>query len=273
MGIINLLPQDYIAGRYRRRANWVCSILFAVVMAGVVGAAFVSDQTGRHTRDVSRRVDADYADAAKLIAQMQQLEVQKALMVTKANGSSALMERVPRSFLLGMLTNSLPKGASLTAVELDTRRTLTASAAPAKAPTAAGVPPSPPPKPPLVVVMDVKGFASTDVEVARFIANLARNPLAASVDLAYSQEKLVDNASMREFQIKLELKSNSQVDGSAVEMLREGRGKVAEGAADASGSGGADLPRAGEACPQGRPQGAPVLLTAGAVVPRQGGQQ
>src|ERR1039458_9805842 len=108
MGIINLLPQDYIAGRYRRRANWVCSILFAVVMAGVVGAAFVSDQNRRHTLEVSRRVDGDYAEAAKLIAQMQQLELQKALMLTKAGGSSALMERVPRSFLLGMLTNSLP---------------------------------------------------------------------------------------------------------------------------------------------------------------------
>jgi Tfp pilus assembly protein PilN len=226
MGIINLLPQDYIAGRYRRRANWVCSILFAVVMAGVVGAAFVSDQSRRHTLEVSRRVDGDYAEAAKLIAQMQQLELQKTLMLTKAGGSSALMERVPRSFLLGMLTNSLPKGASLSAVELDTRRTISSGPAPAKAPSTSGGPPSPPPTPPLVVVMDVKGLASTDVEVARFIANLARNPLAASVDLAYSQEKLVDGSSMREFQIKIELKNNSQVDAKAVQQLTMTNGQL-----------------------------------------------
>lgn len=215
MGIINLLPKDYIAGRYKRRANWVCSILFAVVMAGVVGAAFVSDQSRRHTMEVSHRVDGDYAEAAKLIAQMQQLELQKKLMLTKASTSSALMERVPRSFLLGMLTNSLPKGASLSAVELDTRRTISYSQVPAKASSTSGGPP----KPPLVVVIDVKGLASTDVEVARFIANLARNPLAGSVDLAYSQEKLVDGSSMREFQIKIELRNNSQVDSKAVEQL------------------------------------------------------
>jgi hypothetical protein len=269
MGIINLLPQDYIAGRYRRRANWVCSILFAVVMAGVVGAAFVSDQSRRHTMEVSRRVDADYAEAARLIAQMQQLEVQKAVMLTKASGSSALMERVPRSFLLGMLTNSLPKGASLSAVELDTKRVISYAPAPAKAPATPGAPPAPPPKPPMVVVMAVKGLASTDVEVGRFIATLQHNPVAEAVDLSYSQEKLVDGSSMREFQIKIELKHDSQVDSKAVEMLRGDQGKVA-----------ADSPDAGEAPARPGAQtaatvagGVPIMLTGETAAPRQGGRQ
>ena len=36
------------------------------------------------------------------------------------------------------------------------------------------------------------GMASTDVEVARLMTNLARNPLSATVDLVYSQEKMAE---------------------------------------------------------------------------------
>ena len=43
--------------------------------------------------------------------------------------------------------------------------------------------------PPLVVDLVVTGQAATDVDVARFIANLARNPLLANVDLVYSEER------------------------------------------------------------------------------------
>jgi hypothetical protein len=90
---------------------------------------------------------------------------------------------------------------------------------------------------------------------------------------------------MREFQIKLELKSNSQVDVNAIEMLRAEQGKVAAGATDPSGAGEADLPGASAGTPDAQagtattPRGAApmgeasALLTVGAAAPRQGGQQ
>ena len=65
--------------------------------------------------------------------------------------------------------------------------------------------------------MTVQGLAGTDSQVAKFIANLARNPLIGSVDLSFSQEKLIDKALVREFKLNLKLKDN--VD--AVNLVRE----------------------------------------------------
>ncbi|HOF19359.1 MAG TPA: PilN domain-containing protein [Phycisphaerae bacterium] len=210
MSTINLLPEDYIARRYRRRANWICSILFAIVMTGVVAAILVSGRSYRHTLEVRERVTADYAEAAKLIQQMQQLDAKKRLLLRKAMLSASLMERVPRSYLLGIITNALPENASLVSFDLDIKRIVQLAAPAAGKKGAKGAPAAAKASDP-IVTMTVVGLASTDVEVARLIATLARNPLLNSVDLVYSQEKTIDQTAVREFRIVLELKPNVDV--------------------------------------------------------------
>ena len=241
MSTINLLPEDYIRRGARHRANILCLGLFAVTMVAVVTAALVSEQGTRRTQEVRDQVDASYAHAAMLIRQMQNLDVRKQNMLSKAKSISCLLEKVPRSHLLGVVTNALPDRASLVKVELDSKRVIAAAPTPknneaaskfdsrTQAKQSQALPP--------VVVLDITGMAGTDVDVARFIANLARNPLVATVDLLYSQEKLIDKQPVREFQIHLELKSDADAINDPPESLA-GAGEGIPNSAVAKAQGG-----------------------------------
>ncbi|MCK4602324.1 MAG: PilN domain-containing protein [Phycisphaerae bacterium] len=225
MSTINLLPEDYIQRRLQHRANITCLILFVIVMVGVIGAVLVSEQSSKNTKDVLDRINANYAEAAKLLRQMQSLEAKKRKLVRKAEITSELMERVPRSTILAIITNALPNGTSLVRMKLDTKRIVqpsnhapggskekktkfAAMAAQRKSKTGS-----------LKVVMEIVGRAGTDIEVARVIANLARNPLIDSVDLVYSEQKMINKVPIREFQLKLELIP----DADAIDLHPNGR--------------------------------------------------
>jgi len=197
-------------------------------MLGIGAAAMVSRRSWQNTMQIRDRVNVAYSDAAKLINQMHQLEAKKRKMLEKANLTVSLLERVPRSYLLGALTNALPKGASLEKFDLDTEKVITQdtqrgknsskskkfSKAQSKRQKAQ------PPK--LVLVMEVTGRAGTDVEVAKLITNLAHNPLTDSVDLVYSKEKLINKVAVREFQVEIKLKHDADV----IDALREANVKT-----------------------------------------------
>jgi len=207
MSTINLLPEDYLRNRARKRANILCLILFAVVMVGVLAAAVVTDRNSRNTRKVCEQVNASYAEAARLIEQVNRLRDQKGILLGKAEQASALQERVPRSYILGTLANALPERASVLSIRLETKtadaeRTSKFDAVAAQRTGKA---------PPLVVDLVVTGQAATDVDVARFITGLARNPLLANVDLVYSEQRTVDKNPIREFQVRMEVKPGVDV--------------------------------------------------------------
>ena len=61
----------------------------------------------------------------------------------------------------------------------------------------------------LALVVNVKGKAATDVQVARFIASLARHPLTDMVDLSYSKQSPDKVQASREFQLTVQLKANA----------------------------------------------------------------
>jgi hypothetical protein len=66
--------------------------------------------------------------------------------------------------------------------------------------------------PQLAMALSITGKATTDVQVARFIARLAAHPLTDVVDLAYSKESR-DQQDMgtREFQLSVILKPDADV--------------------------------------------------------------
>lgn len=214
MSIINLLPEEYIERRQRRRANLLCLVLFGVVMAGVLTAGLVSERSRMHTEAVRRRVEDSYAEAAKLIAQMQDLEHRKRTMLRKAELTSALLERIPRSYLLAVVTNALPPEATLRDVKLVRKKVITRAERGRKAKSQEDL------------TMTVTGLAATDVEVARFIAHLARNPLSSAVDLVYSEEEQIKehDTVMREFQVEIVLRTDVDV----IDILHDTRPEPAE---------------------------------------------
>lgn len=216
MSIINLLPDDYLASRARRRATMLCAVLFVLVIAGVLVAAIVSERGYRRTRQVSDRVNESYAEAQKLIGQLQELEVTKQRLVKKATRTAGLLERVPRSYLLAVITQALPEGTSLSRFELEGKRHVVVTAGPKSRYEAIGATrqkSGSKATSSLDVEITVTGLAATDVEVARFIAAMARCRLMDMVDLVYSQEKTVNDSVVREFQVVLRLKPDADVRG------------------------------------------------------------
>ncbi len=219
--MINLLPEEYVQRRSQQRANLICMVLFAVAAAAVGAASLVSERTSRNTREVCERINAAYADAAKLIDEVHQLEAQKRTMLDKAKMSAALMEQLPRSYVLAVVTNALPRGASLVSLDMSVRTVQSDTGESKKARTkfstiaqARSVRKRPLTAPTLAVALNIKGKASTDVQVARFIANLAKHNLMEMVDLSYSKEADGQDRSTREFRLVARLKPNADaLDG------------------------------------------------------------
>lgn len=228
MSTINLLPEDYLQRRRQHRGNMICTVLFGVVIVSICAAALVREQSTRRTREVCDRMSAAYADAAKLIDEVHQLEKQRANMLDKAKRSAALMERMPRSYLLAMLTNALPEGASLKSVRMVIQVVGEGEGDKPK-PKAAAVKASATSKAPqLAMALSITGKATTDVQVARFIARLAAHPLTDVVDLSYSKEsKDLQDKGMREFQLSVILKPDADVlDAIRAEQPDEAPGKA-----------------------------------------------
>ena len=224
MSTINLLPGEYIQRRSQYRANLICLVLFAVVMGSVGTASLVSERTSRNNREVWERINAAYVDAARRIEQVRQLESQKREMLHRAEMAAALMERLPRSYVLAMLTNALPNGAALTSLEMSVRAVQPTVRAGGKPKTkfntvaqgrAKKLHSKSPPT--LSVMLNIKGKASTDVQVARFIANLARHELMEMVDLSYSKEAQGKDRWTREFQLTARLRP----DADALDALQQ----------------------------------------------------
>ena len=233
MSTINLLPDDYMLRRNQKRANMLCVIMFGVVMAGVAAAALVSEQSVRHTKSVLARVNADYNDASKVLAEVQRLRVTKRHMTTKAKATAALLEKVPRSYVLATVARALPEHSSLLQVDLKPGQVKKAAAATKgtkfdkvkkskakgkKKATAADKAADAARRAQAPSILEVTGLAATDVEVANFISTLNDNPLMASVDINYTQDAVIKSAhegagelQAREFRVTMKLKPNVDV--------------------------------------------------------------
>jgi len=206
-----MLPEDYLRGCGRQRANVRYVALFAVVIAAVICAEVASEQKVSQALAHQARVNAAYADAGSLLARMRELESRKAEMLRKADLTASLIDRVPSSTLLGVVTNALTREVVVTSLDLRTHTLLVRSVTPRpKKQTGNTFTTSSRQKTPVqsrtLLSMQVTGLAADDAEVAKFIANLSRNALISKVDLVCSVEKKVEGLTVREFQIKISVK-------------------------------------------------------------------
>jgi len=213
MSTVNLLPEDYLRRRSQDRANTICLIVFALVMGGVLIAGFISERRLYRAGMVLQRVNDEYAKASKLIEQMQQLEARKHRMYEKAELTGALLERVPRSTLLAIVTNARPQNVSITEFKLTTKQHTIVRKAPskdtkksAKFKAAMKNRTKPDTTTELRSTVELTGYAGTDVEVARFIRNLSGSPLTSAVDLEYTKEATFEDVNVREFKVIADLR-------------------------------------------------------------------
>ncbi|HBS28306.1 MAG TPA: hypothetical protein DEB06_02390 [Phycisphaerales bacterium] len=254
----SFLPEDYLERRVERRTNLFSLTLFAVVMAGVVGAFLVTHRQWNDVRRYQEAINVRYSQAAKEIEQLKTLEKQKNELLEKAEVTTALIERVPRSILLADIINRMPTDVTMLDFELKSKRgTKVVSraqaadkAAPTKnnvaartAPNAKGAKGAPTPKPEAVAPsfetrLTLIGVTKTHENVARFGAALQQSGLLSQVELIFSEKTQIQNQEMNRFRFEANLRKDA--DARKIEPMtasRQGEGE----------SGAKDEPRTAEA--------------------------
>jgi Tfp pilus assembly protein PilN len=236
---VSFLPEDYKEKRIQRRTNIISLGLFVVVMIAIIGAYFVTNKQRDDVREQLIQVNEDFAEAARRLEQLEQLRWRKRQIIRKANLSSVLLERVPRSLVLSELINRMPEDVALTELRLATEtvrapRLVRSALEQAKAgrddqPTS-DLPPLPQIKPTVVTLL-LTGLATTDVDVAQYMARLGRSEMFADLNLIFSQEVVIDGAQLRKFSVEMSL--NQQVNVEHIQPLRVRRGENADTLLDA----------------------------------------
>jgi hypothetical protein len=230
---LSVLPEDYIQRRRERRTNVMCIGLFAVVLAGLVGAYVVSSTQRRGVLEEQRRINAAYTSAAKRISELDQLHANKQTLMRKAKVTASLIEPVPRSVLLAELVNRMPEGVSFVELKLTSEKMAAETATVAiggngsalsKAKDKDKQKDAEPAGPqPIRYHCDLQliGAAQTDIQVAQYMASLARCPLLDEVDLVYSEEKRAADRAERRFRIDLTIDPGA--DARKIDPLRVAR--------------------------------------------------
>jgi Tfp pilus assembly protein PilN len=216
---LSFLPDDYLERKARRRANILCGALSVVVLAGIGGAFSVTERSMREVEQRHDQVLKNYTEAARRIEQVKQMHDQQRRIVQHAQLAASLVEKVPRSNLLAVLTNSLPTGVSLLEFSLEARTRVEAAhptntfdqrkaALDAQRTAEAGAMIDVPKED---VPMKLMGVAETDVQVAQYISKLNSCPLLRDVNLVISESYKQGNETMRRFQIEMLLNPNADV--------------------------------------------------------------
>lgn len=216
---MSFLPEDYVEKRVERRTNIICLSLFVIVIAGVVGAWWVSEQKLAAAVERRREVQRAKAQAAEHLEQLDELRQQKQQMLRKAQVTATLVEPVPRSFLLADLVNRMPETLSLFEFELHSkeiqvrrsRRIQTALGRKKSDDEDGEDEPAPPPVPEMRVSLAMEGVAPTDVQVAQYMSTLAQSDLLEDVNLIFSEQTEVEGSTMRRFRIEMEIAPEADV--------------------------------------------------------------
>ncbi len=230
---INFVPDDYVQKKESMRANTFYLVLFLVAMTALAGTFGVIKIRQKATLNeqiaVSKRMD----EAKKSIAQLEELQNKKKLMMKNVLLTAQLVEPVPRSIILAALTNNLPAGASLKVVEMAQR--LPAAQAPAPAAStaaaqgskydsakkkAAANDPKESPEKLLETQIILEGIAPSDIEVAQYIERLTNSILFDKVALVQSKESTIDKDVLREFKLTAMIKNDVRLSEEDIQNLK-----------------------------------------------------
>jgi len=226
---INFVPDDYIQSSESRRANLMCLILFAVVMAALVGSFVTIKIRQKACGAEESLVNAKMTRLEASIKQFEELQTKRQEMMRTALTTAELLEPVPRSVLLASLTNSLPAGVSLIRFDLiqkeDRSRGAQDKAPKSKyqaAQAKAGAGPVSPASTEKVysVRLDIEGIAPSDLQVAAYIEHLGGSILLEDVALIESKEKKIEDAAFRQFKLTAMLNREIHLTKEDIDEIR-----------------------------------------------------
>jgi len=235
----SFLPEDYLQKKAEKRQLILGLGLFLVVAFAMVGAFFVTYRKWSTVMSMQAAVNREWVEQEKKIEQLKVLEAQRDELKAKAETTTALLERVQRSTLLAEMINRMPDQLTLTDLQLKGRRlvvpvkaaapvsglagpqTTASVGARATTPAGGGAPPdAPKPRPApaqFEFSLEIAGLASSDEEVADYVASLVQCPLLDRVEMISAGETTVQDVSMRKF--KIEARIRSSADTRTIEAL------------------------------------------------------
>jgi Tfp pilus assembly protein PilN len=232
----SFLPEDYIARKTESRVNILIFTLFVLVMAGVIGAFFVTSRRGKALHERQELVNEQYKQEGAKIDQLKALEAQRAQMMEKAEITAALLERVPRWAVLGEVTLRKPMSSTLDSLVIKSTRTDPVVAPPAAAakpaPTVrsltdkiAGVPPPTPEKPRVTAprftyLMTIVGTAENNADIADFLTSLKNSPIFDSVELTYIREAKQNDKEFRKFELSASIRTDTDTGQLAASLAK-----------------------------------------------------
>jgi Tfp pilus assembly protein PilN len=209
---LSFLPEDYLETKRQRRTNVICTVLFVLIMTGIVATRLVIEKSLHLAETENADVCKQSAEAATRIEQDRQLQEKQLKMNNQAELTASLLEKVPRSVLLAELTNAKPLGVSFLDLTLDSKLKQGGAQAQAgktqfemkraAAEETKGAKPAPQAKV-YDVTVKVTGICDNDVQVSQFIANLNHSKLVKDVNLLISDEFAVGTLKMRKFQLEM----------------------------------------------------------------------
>ncbi len=229
---MNLLPDYYVKKRYRDRVDLICVVLFAVIMAVIIGAELFSSGKTEKIQAEYAEVTREYSAAGDFVKKdFFELQGRKQAMLRQAQAAAEKEDMIPRSYVLAVVTNACPENLALKEILLKTtdpnlqaargRAVKRVTSGPkAKAEEEK-------PKLPMVIEVDLQGQARRDSDVTKLYSTLKAHPLMDKVDLQYTREEGADSRAkrrssggetgsepaepMREFAIHLEIQSNTDL--------------------------------------------------------------
>lgn len=222
---VNFVPDDYAQGNECRRTNFMYIILFAVMMTAL-GGSYVAIMIRQRACMASEQVvNERLTKMQEAIKQFEELQTKRREMMKTALTTAELIEPVPRSIVLASLTNNLPKGVSLSTLELIQKQPKpnsgsgTTSKYQATQSTSESDEPVNPEKL-LETHIQIGGIAPSDLQVAAYIERLGRSTLVNTVALVESKEcKVMENV-FRQFKLTAMLKKDVHLTKDDVEDIK-----------------------------------------------------
>lgn len=207
---LSFLPDDYLVRKAQHRTNVLCAGLFVVMIAAIAVTFTTAERRMRSAEERHDKVNKEYTDAAKRIAEVDQLQNRQKLLARQAELAASLIDRVPRSKVLAELTNRLPTGVSLTDLEMTRKKraapVVTKTAFAKRKSGAKGKTVELPPAPDQFdVQVQVVGVAGSDQQVSAFMESLQNSGLFSAVELLYSSQLDRAETDTRKFNLDLTL--------------------------------------------------------------------
>lgn len=228
----SFMPEDYVARTSERRANILSIALFGCVMGAVTVAFVVTNRTWAGIRGEQLAINEQYANERKKIEQLDLLEKERSKMLAKAEVTTVLLEKIPRSVLLAEVESKRPDSVTVEEFELASKRIDPAKEAKALAAAEGKAPPAPAKgvkslaagakktepkkeekpevKPPrFESTVRITGMSRVYTDITDFASAIQSCPLLDKVELVYIKDTTVEKTEFHKFEILASIKASA----------------------------------------------------------------